>query len=129
MDAKISGNVAGAWSVWFRNILGSCLAKSRGLWMACMAREVELLAKSEMNENDQKKRGGAHIIFHSGQFIFGTVLSLLCLLEIGSREPMYSKLLTNELPLVIVDVVYFWVYFGELVVLHLVHRKKGNVWE
>ncbi len=71
--------------------------------------------------------------------MFGTALASLGLLDIGSRNidvlakdqvtgtnPMYSKLLHNQLPLVVLDWVYLFVYFGTLGVLYLVDRRKGD---
>jgi hypothetical protein len=64
-------------------------------------------------------QGPAHWIIYSGQIAFGAALSLLGLLDIGTRDidvtsnneiagtnPMYSKLPHNDLPLAIVAIVY-----------------------
>lgn len=73
--------------------------------------------------------------------LFGTTLSLLGLLDIGSSDidllqqdelsgtNWMFRLLSLKLPLAIVVAVYALVYYGGVIGLRVVHRCRGDVYE
>ena len=89
--------------------------------------------------------GVSHWIVHLPMLGSGATLCLLGLLDLGQYEigvsytveqgSMVTKgdapitaLLFDELPLVIVMLVYIWTYFATLILIGCVHRKKGGVY-
>ena len=87
-----------------------------------------------------KFEGLAHWVIHAPMIVAGVFLALLGLLDIGDRtitisqsgnlignSAIYNLLWTN-LPLLIVALVYLFVYFGALIAMHFIHKRKGGIY-
>jgi hypothetical protein len=84
-------------------------------------------------------RGLAHWVVHGTQYVGGVILALLGLLDIGGKtldlsqednlagtNPFYH-LVSMSWPLGIVAIVYVLIYAVPVIVLAVLHKKKGGV--
>jgi hypothetical protein len=84
-------------------------------------------------------RGLAHWVIHGTQYVGGVILALLGLLDIGGKtlnlfqednlagtNPFYH-LISQSWPLGIVAIVYVLIYAVPVIVLAVLHKKRGGV--
>ena len=85
--------------------------------------------------------GYAHYIIHAGMLLAGSGLALLGLLDIGSHHADLEgpsllqgtapilRLVGAQAPLIVVALTYWLVYYSAQIMLHVLDKLRGDVFE